>query len=301
MKKAFTLIELLVVIAIIAILAAILFPVFAQAKEAAKKTQCLSNVKNLATAAQLYGGDYDDTVLPELTCRDVGSATFCPGGPTLTDARMWTYVIQPYVKNGGGHPKAGIFADPSFSLANFKKSADQASCDSFGQTGLPGSAGFTTIATDANGKERSYSDYGVVFAMCAPSEVTTAFPCTTYTDYNRDGLSAANAALLYPGSLNYPRFAGGLTRGFGEIARPAETVIIGDGITAIMPLAPPIVKVAGNYILDAIGCESTFAHSGGGNFGFCDGHAKFLKGNPEAYRKQVPSGLWVETYFFYAE
>jgi prepilin-type N-terminal cleavage/methylation domain-containing protein len=60
MRKAFTLIELLVVIAIIAILAAILFPVFAQAKLAAKKTQSLSNIKQMGTAVQIYLGDSDD-------------------------------------------------------------------------------------------------------------------------------------------------------------------------------------------------------------------------------------------------
>ena len=59
-KKAFTLIELLVVIAIIAILAAILFPVFAQAKVAAKKTQSLSNVKQMGTSVMIYTTDYDD-------------------------------------------------------------------------------------------------------------------------------------------------------------------------------------------------------------------------------------------------
>src|SRR5437764_3179760 len=59
-KNGFTLIELLVVIAIIAILAAILFPVFAQAREKARQTQCLSNTKQIATALYLYIQDYDE-------------------------------------------------------------------------------------------------------------------------------------------------------------------------------------------------------------------------------------------------
>ena len=61
-KKGFTLIELLVVIAIIAILAAILFPVFAQAREKARQTSCLSNCKQIGTALQLYTDDYDETL-----------------------------------------------------------------------------------------------------------------------------------------------------------------------------------------------------------------------------------------------
>lgn len=294
MKKAFTLIELLVVIAIIAILAAILFPVFAQAKEAAKKTQCLSNCKNLSTATQLYGGDYDDTVLPYFTCS--GVSTYCPGGPTTTDLRSWTGVIQPFVKNGGGHPKAGIFIDPSFTMANFSKGADQATCDG---NGVAGSSGLGIVSVDGAGLSRSYADYGLTFAMCRPSEVvaTNPIPCLTYTNYGKDGLTAANAAFLYPGSRNYPVRHGGMTRGFGEIARPAETTIVGDGATYVGPVG----AFPGPYYIIAIGCESTFMHSGGGNFGFCDGHAKFLKGNPEGYRKVVPSGLWVETFFYYDE
>ena len=61
MKYAFTLIELLVVIAIIAILAAILFPVFAQARESARQTACLSNMRQIGLTLRMYVQDYDET------------------------------------------------------------------------------------------------------------------------------------------------------------------------------------------------------------------------------------------------
>jgi prepilin-type N-terminal cleavage/methylation domain-containing protein len=91
MKKAFTLIELLVVIAIIAILAAILFPVFAQAKEAAKKSADLSNMKQIGTSMSIYLADSDD-VYPSAYYynNDVSSAN----GYT-----HWSGSIMPYVKN----------------------------------------------------------------------------------------------------------------------------------------------------------------------------------------------------------
>jgi prepilin-type N-terminal cleavage/methylation domain-containing protein/prepilin-type processing-associated H-X9-DG protein len=102
MKRAFTLIELLVVIAIIAILAAILFPVFAQAKEAAKKTQCLSGGKQIGTALYLYVGDSDDT-LPMANY----PSTYV--GPPFTQFAWhagagkaelnWADLLSPYMKN----------------------------------------------------------------------------------------------------------------------------------------------------------------------------------------------------------
>jgi prepilin-type N-terminal cleavage/methylation domain-containing protein/prepilin-type processing-associated H-X9-DG protein len=94
-RKAFTLIELLVVIAIIAILAAILFPVFAQAREKARAIACLSNVKNLGTAAQMYMQDYDEVILP---IRIDNRPQQTP--PGSKDWRQyWQYLIQPYMKS----------------------------------------------------------------------------------------------------------------------------------------------------------------------------------------------------------
>jgi prepilin-type N-terminal cleavage/methylation domain-containing protein len=110
--KAFTLIELLVVIAIIAILAAILFPVFAQAKEAAKKTATLSNMKQTGTAFMMYAGDHDDLLPFALTpnsanntYRNTGGHAVPPGWIVTTrynpveDAMGWANSTQPYMKN----------------------------------------------------------------------------------------------------------------------------------------------------------------------------------------------------------
>ena len=91
-RKAFTLIELLVVIAIIAILAAILFPVFAQAKLAAKKASDLSNIKQIGTATAIYLNDADDTY-PRLVAGDFSN------WPSSTYDWSSAVVIGPYTKN----------------------------------------------------------------------------------------------------------------------------------------------------------------------------------------------------------
>ncbi len=88
--KAFTLIELLVVIAIIGILAAILFPVFARARENARRTNCLSNEKQQALGLMQYAQDYDER-LPISSYRNVDSA-----GDTIA---YWHQMIEPYLKN----------------------------------------------------------------------------------------------------------------------------------------------------------------------------------------------------------
>jgi len=124
LRKAFTLIELLVVIAIIAILAAILFPVFAQAKEAAKKSQAISNLKQIGTAFNIYMGDYDDLLplawLQRPTDGQHMTTSIAPAPYNLWNVAPWNtapfqasvqtiyhHSLQPYVKN------TQIFSSPS--------------------------------------------------------------------------------------------------------------------------------------------------------------------------------------------
>jgi len=114
LKRAFTLIELLVVIAIIAILAAILFPVFAQAKLQAKKAASLSNTKEVGLAELMYMNDADDNfVLASNTCNtNAVTNAPCPGMTAQVrtigtgHADTWVYLTQPYIKN------FGIMVDP---------------------------------------------------------------------------------------------------------------------------------------------------------------------------------------------
>ncbi|MCS7223252.1 MAG: DUF1559 domain-containing protein [Armatimonadetes bacterium] len=93
-RFGFTLIELLVVIAIIAILAAILFPVFSQAREKARQAQCMSNVRNMASAAMQYVSDYDEKLMPT-ECWACGGQWGDRHDPT----RRWLVRIQPYLRN----------------------------------------------------------------------------------------------------------------------------------------------------------------------------------------------------------
>lgn len=103
--RAFTLIELLVVIAVTAILAAILFPVFAQAREKARQSSCITNMKQVGTAALMYAQDYDERT-PRNWYGDLGmEATTAPGD--APERYKWMDAIQPYVKN------TGVFVCPS--------------------------------------------------------------------------------------------------------------------------------------------------------------------------------------------
>jgi prepilin-type N-terminal cleavage/methylation domain-containing protein/prepilin-type processing-associated H-X9-DG protein len=104
-RPGFTLIELLVVIAIIAILAAILFPVFARAREKARQTSCLSNLKQMGLGCMMYAQDYDDTM--QATVR---------WWPDYSFGLSWPGALAPYVKNDQlfvcpSAPKTAVWCD----------------------------------------------------------------------------------------------------------------------------------------------------------------------------------------------
>jgi len=103
-KSGFTLIELLVVIAIISILAAILFPVFARARESARRASCLSNLKQIGLAVMQYTQDFDEYLPKENV---YGSSVLETGGYASGNLHLWMHSIWPYIKN------AQVFNCPS--------------------------------------------------------------------------------------------------------------------------------------------------------------------------------------------
>jgi len=194
MKKAFTLIELLVVIAIIAILAAILFPVFASAKQAAKKTAVLSNAKQMNVAFIMYAGDFDDTMVTQ------------ENGGVNQDTREYSTMLQPYIKN------RDILYDPSRTLTGCSTNVDpKGRCLGFAPNfGIYsyriGTGMFHAVKNDPNNLGSEFE--GVNFSQVAAAANTIMIGLTNDTNmytlsfYFQTGDGTTPAAVRYGGQ--YP-------------------------------------------------------------------------------------------------
>ncbi len=267
-KQGFTLIELLVVIAIIAILAAILFPVFAQAREAARSVACLSNTKQIATAQLMYAQDYDETIVPWRACPTVSrdaSANIAPCNTALLALpTIWANTLQPYIKN------YNLMFCPSWSQDKVGKAMDQADCDGDGSIGS-GRAGYIppkSSAPDFGAGPGIVSHYGIAFALRGGSG-TDADP---YYDFPGSGW-------ISDGTYHFQ------ARTLASIAESARTANIGDALTVFVTHV--------DRIGTALGCEARYMHKGesGGNFCFIDGHSKYIIGNSQRYHDTDASGV----------
>jgi prepilin-type N-terminal cleavage/methylation domain-containing protein/prepilin-type processing-associated H-X9-DG protein len=161
-RNAFTLIELLVVIAIIAILAAILFPVFAQAREKARQTSCLSNMKQLGTAAMMYVQDYDERMPSDAnTTRPDGS--FAGDGDWGKD--FWMFHFRPYIGMKVGNIQQrgqSVFTCPSGTTLQYMASDDYAAYQ-LTPAFLQQSWG---LVPDAAGNYAWYNSYAINEHLC---------------------------------------------------------------------------------------------------------------------------------------
>jgi prepilin-type N-terminal cleavage/methylation domain-containing protein/prepilin-type processing-associated H-X9-DG protein len=296
-SHGFTLIELLVVIAIIAILAAILFPVFAQAREKARQASCLSNEKQLSLAVIMYIQDYDETIVPAMNCYNstTGMQDMTQQAPWCgNDTHSWVEAITPYLKQQL-HGRSTVWLCPSLET-------DQ----------------YTNIFSTGAGWPTGYQQYFVGYGM--------------NKDYLQPDPDCSNdSTMQFPGTSNASQPYGNPVT-LARIQAPADTVLLAETKPAAVvsgPAAgavqntsfinapadgsqPPMTSSTGivrhacsngndgyfNEPADGWGVDSEYdspqwplgnvggdtstnlfdaRHTGGGNVAFCDGHVKFMR------------------------
>lgn len=290
-RRAFTLVELLVVIAIIALLAAILFPVFARVRENARKTACLSNLKQLGLAFHQYATDYDmrlphawdaqpGTTAGSGTCNPPSA---CVATAQTNDPVVWPAKIEPYVKN------RQIFNCPSIEKARSSCNVAPFYGDMVlkwkdgdpvvGPLGF-GNNGYTGASQVAYGYNASFLGGGQYVGRLTCQHVMRPSATDCYTC----GIGAQESSISYPAATillidnNWQNRGAGTTPAFIDLLQGFDT-------------ANELWCAADGVTYDPY---DTFdaRHLGGINVLFLDGHAKWMKKENAVYK---PSGVGCNT------
>lgn len=257
-RLGFTLIELLVVIAIIAILAAILFPVFAQAREKARQATCISNNRQFVAGALMYAQDHDET-LP------LGSYLM----PGMTTAVTWQDLVEPYLKVGSG---------PDFrpNAPATRKEVGFWICPSFGSKQIPLQPGDPPPGP---------FDPGFYTAGLSYINNGNYMPTMHRLNLARGWFPGQPSPLA---SMDAPAQAIIVTEGWGYIGNTG-----GDDWTSGctgFELGYPIL--GGGRIIGRADnlCAGRYRHNGGAVYALADGHAKWFKAPSHSWRAPSASG-----------
>jgi len=264
MRRGFTLIELLVVIAIIAILAAILFPVFAQARKKAQQTACLNNVRQLAQACIMYASDWEQR-LPNTFNRQ-GEGYDWSDNTTHWRAVMWWQYILPYL----GETRVPSYIPPAQGAYGIADTGYPEVNNVFPWAKLPG-----ILKCGAN-------------ASVLPAYCVTRPLCGSYAQCKAaeviDTVAEPQARFLV-GEIDHQYSLGTIPVAWGGVS----------GDTADHPRTPclvPYLRVGCNGYLGTLNCckhpnecrgHMSGPHNAGTNIGFLDGHAKWMKWEQAAY------------------